>query len=33
MTTWIDVDRLLNAFGLARSDLPKAEKVTAAIRR
>ena len=32
MTTWIDVDRLLNAFGLARSDLPKAEKVTAAIR-
>ncbi|MBI4328056.1 MAG: UTP--glucose-1-phosphate uridylyltransferase [Chloroflexi bacterium] len=32
MTTWIDIDRLLHAFGLARSDLPKAEKVTAALR-
>jgi hypothetical protein len=33
MTTWITIDRLLEAFGLARSDLVDEPKVTAAIRR
>jgi hypothetical protein len=32
MTTWIDIDRLLAAFELSRSDLGDATKVTAAIR-
>ncbi|MBI4878410.1 MAG: UTP--glucose-1-phosphate uridylyltransferase [Planctomycetes bacterium] len=32
MTTWIDVDRLLAAFGLTRADLGDAERVAAAIR-
>ena len=31
-TTWIDIDRLLEAFGLRREDLAKEEKVTAAVR-
>ena len=31
-TYWVDIDRLLAAFGLARTDLGNAEKVTAAIR-
>ena len=31
-TYWIDIDRLLAAFGLGRNDLGNAEKVTAAIR-
>ena len=33
MTTWITIDRLLEAFELARSDLVDEPKVTAAIRR
>lgn len=33
MTTWITIDRLLEAFGLVRSDLADEPKVTAAIRR
>jgi hypothetical protein len=33
MTTWITIGRLLEAFGLARSDLADEPKVTAAIRR
>lgn len=33
MTTWIDIDGLLAAFSLVRSDLDKAEKVEAAIRQ
>jgi hypothetical protein len=32
MTTWIDLDQLLSAFGLMRADLENAEKVGAAIR-
>ena len=32
MTTWIDLDRLLAAFGLTQADLPNVEKVAAAIR-
>jgi galactokinase/mevalonate kinase-like predicted kinase len=32
MTTWIDLDRLLQAFGLARSDLGDEAKVNAGIR-
>ena len=32
MTTWIDVDRLLDAFGLSRADLRTEAKVTAAVR-
>jgi hypothetical protein len=31
-TTWIDIDRLLQAFGLTREDLAQEEKVTAATR-
>ena len=31
-TCWIDIDRLLTAFGLARGDLTNLEKVTAAVR-
>jgi hypothetical protein len=31
-TTWIDIDQLLAAFGLERSDLSDAEKVSGAIR-
>jgi hypothetical protein len=31
-TTWIDLDKLLTAFRLHRSDLANEEKVTAAIR-
>jgi hypothetical protein len=33
LTTWIDIDRLLAVFGLARGDLADGEKVGAAIRR
>ena len=33
MTTWIAIDRLLQVFGLGRSDLADEAKVTAAIRR
>jgi hypothetical protein len=33
MSSWIDVDGLLRAFGLARTDLDDADKVAAAIRR
>jgi hypothetical protein len=33
LTTWIDLDRLLDVFGLARPDLDDEPKVTAAIRR
>jgi hypothetical protein len=33
MTTWIQIDRLLAAFGLERGDLNNAEKVTTAIRQ
>jgi hypothetical protein len=33
LTTWIDIDQLLAAFGLARTDLADAAKVAAAIRR
>jgi hypothetical protein len=32
LTTWIDIDQLLAAFQLSRSDLDKPEKVMAAIR-
>jgi hypothetical protein len=32
MTTWIDIDQLLAAFGLARADLADAEKIANAIR-
>ncbi len=32
MTTWIDIDKLLHAFGLTRADLSNEEKVAAAIR-
>ncbi|MGA9453225.1 MAG: UTP--glucose-1-phosphate uridylyltransferase [Verrucomicrobiia bacterium] len=31
-TCWIDIDQLLAVFGLTRSDLANAEKVTAAVR-
>jgi hypothetical protein len=31
-TTWIDIDQLLAAFGLSRSDLASTEKVTQAVR-
>jgi hypothetical protein len=31
-TCWIDIDRILERFGLARSDLADAAKVTAAVR-
>ena len=33
MTTWIDIDRLLEAFALSRRDLDDEAKVTAAVRR
>jgi hypothetical protein len=33
LTTWIDIDQLLGAFGLSRADLADAERVTAAVRR
>ena len=33
LTTWIDIDRLLELFGLERSDLSKESHVTKAIRR
>jgi hypothetical protein len=33
LTTWVDVDRLLTAFGLARGDLGKEVKVAATIQR
>jgi len=33
MTTWIDLDKLLAAFNLSRSDLDSEEKVTTAIRQ
>ena len=32
MTTWIDIDRLLTAFGLSRADLADQVRVAAAIR-
>ncbi len=32
MTTWIDIDRLLAAFGLTRADLSNQEKIATAIR-
>jgi hypothetical protein len=32
LTTWIDIDKLLSAFGLSRSDLADDAKVTSAIR-
>ena len=32
LTTWIQIDKLLAAFGLSRSDLPNQEKVANAIR-
>ncbi|MCL2648684.1 MAG: UTP--glucose-1-phosphate uridylyltransferase [Phycisphaerales bacterium] len=32
-TTWIDIDKLLAAFGLARPDLSDTEKVAAAVRK
>jgi hypothetical protein len=31
-TTWVDIDQLLAAFGLSRSDLASTEKVTQAVR-
>jgi hypothetical protein len=33
LTTWIDIDRLLDVFHLSRNDLDDAEKVAAAIRQ
>jgi hypothetical protein len=33
LTTWIDIDQLLRAFGLARTDLRDANTVSAAVRR
>ena len=33
LTTWIDIDQLLTAFGLTRADLGDAGKVAAAVRR
>ena len=33
MTTWIDLDRLLAAFGMGRADLGEGPKVAASIRR
>ncbi|MBN1992071.1 MAG: UTP--glucose-1-phosphate uridylyltransferase [Anaerolineae bacterium] len=32
-TTWVDLDRLLAVFGLARTDLTHADKVAAAVRK
>ena len=32
LTSWIDVERLLKAFSLTKSDLSNQEKVTAAVR-
>jgi galactokinase/mevalonate kinase-like predicted kinase len=32
LTTWVDIDRLLAAFGLTRADLGDSAKVTAAVR-
>lgn len=32
MTTWIDIDKLLSAFGLSKEDLANADKITAQIR-
>ena len=32
LTTWIEIDRLLQVFGLSRTDLADAEKVAAAVR-
>jgi hypothetical protein len=31
-TTWLDIDQLLAAFGLSRSDLANTEKVIQAVR-
>jgi hypothetical protein len=33
LTTWVDLDRLLAAFGLARADLADARKAAAAVQR
>jgi hypothetical protein len=33
LTTWIDIDRLLDVFGLKRSDLDDSDKILAATRR
>jgi hypothetical protein len=33
MTTWIDINHLLNVFGLTRADLVNADKVAAGIRK
>ena len=33
LTTWVDIDRLLAAFGLSRGDLSDEEQVAAAIRK
>ena len=32
MTTWVDIDKLLDAFGLSRQDLSDEDRVLAAIR-
>ncbi len=32
-TTWVDIDRLLEVFGLSRADLDDEDKVAAAVRR
>jgi hypothetical protein len=32
MTTWIDIDRLLTAFGLSKDDLSNAERVATQVR-
>ncbi len=33
LTTWVDIDQLLQAFGLTRADLADADKVAAGVRR
>jgi hypothetical protein len=33
LTTWVDIDRLLQVFGLSRDDLQNAAEVAAAVRR
>lgn len=33
LTTWVDIDKLLTAFGLSRGDLEDARKVTTAVRQ
>jgi hypothetical protein len=33
LTTWIDIDQLLHAFGLTRADLDDADRVAAGVRR